>query len=114
MRDSDTFQNLVDVASLQQEPPFSSLPRPKLLWLTPIYIAPCGASADYNGSELWQKVAGRPRIELGSAPSDGAVFILYTTRPLGERKVSAVVRELFARAQQSRWAGLRSPQTNKW
>ena len=45
-------------------------------------------------------MAGRPRIELGSAPSDGAVFIRYTTRPLGERKASAVVRELFARAQQ--------------
>ena len=29
-----------------------------------------------------QKVAGRPRIELGFAPSDDAVFIRYTTRPL--------------------------------
>ena len=28
---------------------------------------------------------GRPRVELGSAPSDGAVFIRYTTRPRGTR-----------------------------
>ena len=45
-------------------------------------------------------MAGRPRVELGFAPSDDAVFIRYTTRPPGERKVSAVTRELFARAQQ--------------
>jgi hypothetical protein len=32
-----------------------------------------------------QKVAGRPRIELGFAPSDGAVFIRYTTRLTGTR-----------------------------
>jgi hypothetical protein len=32
-----------------------------------------------------QKVVGRPRVELGFAPSDDAVFIRYTTRPRGTR-----------------------------
>src|SRR5580765_5728693 len=58
MRDSNTFQDLVNVASLQQGPPFKSAP-PKPYGLTSIYIAPCRASASFNGSELAAKVAGR-------------------------------------------------------
>src|SRR5215471_1495784 len=66
----------------------------------------------YSNPPIAEKLAGRPGVKPGFAASDATVLFVTPPAHLGERKVSAVMHELFARAKQSRLAGLRSPQIN--